>query len=86
MFLQGQQPQGYGAPPAGAPGKFITSLTSIVVKGYNKENILYVSHPGEIKHKTLLLKNELNAFSNRGYFYSHFEKKIIQISQKLTKW
>ena len=46
----------------------------------------FVSHPCGIKHKTLLVKNELNAFSNRGYFYGHFEKKIIQISQKLTKW
>ena len=35
------------------------------------------SHPGEIKHKTLLPKNEVNAFSNRRYFYGHFEKKKV---------
>ena len=39
-----------------------------------------------IKRKTLFLKIELNAFSNRGYIYGHFEKIIIQISRKLTKW
>ena len=39
------------------------------------------SHPGEIKHKTLLPKNEVNAFSNRRYFYGHFENKKIQISK-----
>jgi len=27
------------------------------------------------------LKNELNAFSNRGHFYGHFEKKNSNISK-----
>ena len=48
--------------------------------------LIYVSHPLAIKRKTLFLKIELNAFSNRGHIYGHFEKKIIQISRKLTKW
>ena len=41
-----------------------------------------VSHLGETEHKKLLLINEVNAFSNRGYFYGYFWRKI-QISQKL---
>ena len=45
-----------------------------------------MSHLGEIKHKTLFVKIELNAFPYGGYIYGHFEKKIIQIPQKLTKW
>ena len=47
--------------------------------------MLIMSHPCGIKHKTLFVKNELNAFSDRGYVYGRFEKKIIQISQKLTR-
>ena len=45
-----------------------------------------MSHPCPIKHKTLYIKIELSAFTNRGHFFGHFEKKIIQISKKLTKW
>jgi len=40
-----------------------------------------VSHLGETEHKTLLLKNKVNVFSN-SHFYSHFEKKSIQISKQ----
>ena len=36
--------------------------------------------------KNFFLKIELNKFSNRGHIYGHFEKEIIQISRKLTKW
>ena len=49
-------------------------------------NLVRVSHLGEIKHKTLFVKIELNAFSYRGHMYGHFKKKIIQIPQNLTKW
>ena len=35
----------------------------------------YVSRPLAIKRKTLFLKIELNAVSNRGHIYGHFEKK-----------
>ena len=58
-------------------------LMMILDLGQNK-NSSYVSHPLTIKRKTLFLKIELNAFSNRGHIYGHFEKKI-QISRKLTK-
>ena len=40
-----------------------------------------VSHPCQIKHKTLFLKIELNAFSNRGHIYGHFVKKNSHISK-----
>ena len=50
-----------------------------------REELIYVSHPCPIKHLTLFVKIELNAFSNIGHIYSHFEKKKNQISQKLTK-
>ena len=49
-------------------------------------DLLYVSRPLAIKRKTLFLKIEQNAISNRAYIYGHFEKIIIQISRKLTKW
>ena len=39
----------------------------------------YVSHPCQIEHKTLFLKIELNAFSNRGHIYSHSEKNYSNI-------
>ena len=39
--------------------------------------VYYVSHPLAIKRKTLFLKIELKAFSNRGDFYGHFGKKTL---------
>ena len=51
----------------------------------NSDLNVYVSHPCQIKHKTLFLKIDLNAFSNRGHIYGHFENKN-QINRKLTKW
>ena len=42
---------------------------------------IYVSRPLAIKQKTLFLKIELKTFSNRGDFYGHLDKKVIQISQ-----
>ena len=51
------------------------------------KSINSVSHPLAIKRKTLFLKIELNAFSNRAHIYRYFEKKNqIPVSQKLTKW
>ena len=38
----------------------------------------YVSHPGETKHKTVLLKKEVNAFSNREYLNVYFKKKLFK--------
>ena len=41
--------------------------------------IEFVSRPLEIKRKTLFLKTELNAFSNRGHIiYGHFEKNVFK--------
>ena len=60
--------------------------THIINININIRKLLFVSRPCQIKNKTIFLKIELNAFSNRGHFYGHFEKKIIQISTKLTKW
>jgi len=44
-----------------------------------------VSHLGETEHKTVLLKNEVNALSNKGYFYSHFEKKEFSNISKINE-
>ena len=42
------------------------------------EKTLYVLRPLAIKRKTLFLKIELNAFSNTGHIYGHFEKKLFK--------
>ena len=42
-----------------------------------------MSHLGETENKTLLLKNQVNAFSNRRKLYCHFEKKkVLKILKK----
>ena len=37
-----------------------------------------MSRPLAIKQKTLFLKIELNAFSNRGHIYGHYGKKLFK--------
>ena len=40
----------------------------------------------KIRHLTLLVEIELNAFSISKHFHGYLEKIIIQIVQKLTTW
>ena len=58
-----------------------TQFFLVDFKGGSMRFYKHVSHPCQIKHKTLFLKIELNAFSNRGHIYGHFEKKNSNISK-----